>query len=165
MDEDMAALRNESGSPDPDRDYVSRILGTGTGSLVFASGGIVSEPVQWETLDSGQRQVYETGMRRDLQDGKPRFDLIMAKDLPYEEQLLTRWAGLMERGAVKYGIRNWELASTEKELARFRESAMRHMVQYLCGEDDEDHAAAVLFNLNAIELVKWKMRNAEKQSR
>ena len=99
-------------------------------------------------------------MRRDLQDGKPRFDLIMARELPYEEQLLTRWAGLMERGAVKYGVRNWEKASTEEELARFRESAFRHMIQYLCGEDDEDHAVAVLFNLNAIELVKWKMRNA-----
>ena len=113
------------------------------------------------TKDSGERQTYTTGMRRDLQDGKPRFDLIMPKDLPYAEQPLTRWAALMERGAVKYGVRNWELAGTEEELARFRESAFRHFLQYLSGEEDEDHMAAVFFNLSAIELVRWKMRQGE----
>lgn len=30
----------------------------------------------FETKDSGQRQEFDTGARRDTQDGKPRFDLI-----------------------------------------------------------------------------------------
>lgn len=112
---------------------------------------------EYITKDSGKRQEYSTGMRRDVNDSKPRFDLISPREMPYDKLPLTRWAQLMERGAVKYGIRNWELAETQEELDRFRESALRHMMQYLSGESDEDHMAAVFFNLSAIELVKWKM--------
>lgn len=111
------------------------------------------------TKDSGKRQEYSTGMKRDINESKPRFDLILAKDMPYEEQFLTRWAKLMERGAVKYGERNWEKAGTQEELDRFGESAFRHLLQWLSGEDDEDHAAAVVFNLAGAEYVKWKLRS------
>jgi hypothetical protein len=40
---------------------------------------------------------------------------------------------------------------------RFRASAMRHFMQWFHGEMDEDHAAAVFFNLLAYESTKWKM--------
>jgi hypothetical protein len=118
---------------------------------------------EWITKDSGKRQEYSTGMKRDVNDGKPRFDLISPREMPYDKLPLTRWAQLMERGAVKYGIRNWELAETQEELDRFRESALRHMMQYLSGESDEDHMAAVFFNLSAIELVKWKLSGSGPQ--
>ncbi len=113
----------------------------------------------FETKDSGARQEYVSGMRRDVQSGKPRFDLLLTDGLPYEEQFLTRFASLLARGAEKYGERNWQLADSPEELKRFRGSALRHMMQWASGELDEDHAAAVAFNLMAYEYVKWKLNN------
>ena len=112
---------------------------------------------QYTTKDSGKRQEYASGMRRDTQESKPGFSLLLT-ELPYDEQLLTRWAALMTRGADKYGRRNWQLANSEEELDRFKSSAFRHFVQWISGEDDEDHAAAVLFNINAAEYVKSKLQ-------
>lgn len=115
----------------------------------------------YETKDSGARQDYASGMRRDTQEGKPDFSLLYT-DLPYEQQMLTRWAGLMTRGAEKYGRRNWQLANSQEELERFRASAARHFAQWITGETDEDHAAAVLFNVNCAEYVKYRLTNPEK---
>ena len=117
--------------------------------------------MKYTTKDSGKRQGYDSGMVRDTQEGKPRFEFLLT-DQPYKEQLITRWAELMGRGADKYGARNWQLANSEEELERFKGSAMRHFMQWMCGEDDEDHATAVLFNINAAEYVKWKLANSKK---
>ncbi len=114
---------------------------------------------EFETKDSGERQDYDSGMRRDIQSGKPRFDLLLVDGLPYEDQFLTRFAQLLARGADKYGERNWQLANSDVEMARFRASANRHFMQWMCGEEDEDHAAAVAFNIMAFEYVKWKLEN------
>ncbi len=114
---------------------------------------------KYVTKDSGKRQDYKSGMRRDLQDDKPNFSLCIPVNQPFEEQLLTRWAGLMSRGAEKYGQRNWEKADSEEELERFKASAFRHFIQWLTNLDDgEDHAAAVIFNLNCAEYVKWRIK-------
>jgi hypothetical protein len=115
---------------------------------------------KYETKDSGQRKRYESGMQRDTDENKPRFDLIFADGVPYEDQLLTRFAALMARGAVKYEAKNWQKASGQEELDRFRSSALRHMVQWFCGEDDEDHAAAVCFNLMGAAYVEAKIRES-----
>lgn len=112
----------------------------------------------YETKDSGKRAQFESGMQRDTQTGKPRFDLTAPLDIPYDEQLLTRFAKLMGRGADKYTERNWEQADSEEELARMKSSAFRHFMQWYHGETDEDHAAAVLFNLMAFEATQYKMR-------
>ena len=48
----------------------------------------------------------------------------------------------------------------EEELNRFKASLFRHFIQYMNGETDEDHAAAILFNVQGIEYVKWKIENA-----
>jgi hypothetical protein len=95
-------------------------------------------------------------MNRDTQAGKPRYDLI---DLP----MLKRWAALMERGAAKYGEQNWRLASSDEELTRFKASAFRHMVQWLEGDAEEDHAAAVLFNVAAAEYVRGQENDEPKK--
>lgn len=113
------------------------------------------------TKDSGAREEYSTGMRRDTQDGKPRFDLLWAQDVPYEEQFLTRIAGLLGRGADKYGARNWEKAGTAEELERFQSSAARHFAQWIAGETDEDHMSAVVFNLMAYETTFNKINQVE----
>lgn len=116
--------------------------------------------MKYVTKDSGKRQSYNSGMVRDLQDSKPDFYLLLT-DLPYEKQLLTRWAALMERGASKYGRRNWQLANSQEELERFKASAFRHFMQWITNEDDEDHASAVLFNINAAEYVKEKLKETK----
>ena len=103
------------------------------------------------TKDSGKRQEFSTGMKRDTTENKPRYDLI-------PRFMLKRWAGLMERGAQKYDARNWEKAKTVEELNRFKESAIRHFYQWLDNEMDEDHAAAILFNVSGAELVKERLR-------
>lgn len=193
----------------------------------------------FETKDSGKRAEYDSGMVRDTEDSKPRFDLLIAKEQPYDDQfmvlwregggetyyapydsersaeqmavaanaaedsmilwlssdgntksalhvatmleayeyyawkeagygddedqwpykdqLITRFAELMARGAEKYGDRNWEKGHGQAELDRARSSAYRHLKQWVANETDEDHAAAVLFNLMAAEYFQWKM--------
>lgn len=108
--------------------------------------------MQFETKDSGKREEFITGMVRDTQNDKPRYDLL-------DRAFLTRWAELMARGARKYGEDNWRKASTETELARFKASATRHLFQWLDGDLSEDHAAAVAFNLAGAEMVKEKLKN------
>lgn len=107
--------------------------------------------------DSGVREPYASGMVRDTQKGKARFDLLRPRGVPYDAQFLTRVAMLMTRGAEKYGFRNWEVANSQEEIDRFEGSAERHMMQWLSGETDEDHAAAVVFNLLAAETTRWRM--------
>lgn len=104
--------------------------------------------------DSGVRQEYASGMRRDTQEGKTNY--LLALDGP----MFERYATHMTKGAAKYGARNWQLANSEEELERFRTSALRHMMQWLAGDRDEDHAAAVWFNVNAAEYVKGRINEA-----
>lgn len=117
-----------------------------------------------ETKDSGERVEFESGMQRDTSAGKPRFDLIMPKLLPYQEQMLYRWAMLMARGAAKYSDRNWEQADSPEERERFYESCDRHYFQWRAGETDEDHAAAVMYNITGVEYVDYRMDHAEEDA-
>lgn len=100
------------------------------------------------TKDSGKREEFTSGMVRDTADDKPNYALV------YDGPMLTRWGGLLTRGAVKYAKRNWMKASGQAELERFQESAARHFAQWMRGETDEDHAAAVFFNMNGAEYVR-----------
>jgi hypothetical protein len=111
------------------------------------------QPLRFETKDSGDRAQFRGGGQRDTEKGKPRFDLIFPKKVPYAEQLLTRLAELMGRGAEKYADRNWELFDDQVALDRAKSSALRHFMQWVNGETDEDHAAAVVFNLIAAEYI------------
>jgi hypothetical protein len=109
---------------------------------------------EYVTHDSGERIDYPSGMRRDTTKGKLRFDLIPLF-------MLKRVAGLYTRGAEKYGDNNWQLANSEEELTRFKASAFRHFVQWLDGERDEDHGAAVFFNIAAAEHVRDKLEDGK----
>jgi hypothetical protein len=107
--------------------------------------------IHFTTQDSGQREAFASGMQRDTQNGKPRYDLI-------DRAFLKRWAELMARGAEKYGEENWRKAAGEAELKRFKASAIRHMFQYLEGDTTEDHAIAVAFNLAGALMVEEKLK-------
>jgi hypothetical protein len=103
------------------------------------------------TKDSGKREEFKTGMVRDVQTNKPRYDLV---DWP----MIQRWAELMQRGALKYGEHNWKKAATQDEFERFKASALRHVIQWYNGETDEDHGAAVYFNIAGAEMVREKLK-------
>lgn len=110
--------------------------------------------MEFETKDSGQRVDFESGMRRDTDNGKPRYDLIPLKPL-------KRLAELYARGAVKYGEKNWTLANSQEELNRFKASAWRHFVQWQMGETDEDHAIAVVWNVFAYLTIEDKLNEKD----
>lgn len=106
--------------------------------------------VKFVTKDSGERAQFDSGMVRDTQDSKPRYGLIPLGPL-------KRVAELYARGAEKYAARNWEQANSVDELERFRESAFRHLMQLLASETDEDHGAAVVFNVFAIMWLEERL--------
>lgn len=106
---------------------------------------------KFDTKDSGQRREYETGARRDVNSGKGRYDLI-------SPIMMKRLAELMERGAVKYGAHNWEKGMP---LSQYLDSAMRHLWQLIASQDDEDHAAAVIFNVMAFMHTQHKIWEGE----
>lgn len=100
--------------------------------------------------DSGQRQTFSGGMVRDTTEGKTDFSLVL------DGPMFERWAEHLTKGARKYAKRNWMKAEGEEELDRFRESALRHFLQWFRGDVDEDHASAVFFNINGAEFLKSK---------
>ena len=101
--------------------------------------------------DSGQRQEFSGGMVRDIADNKTWWSLV------YDGPMLKRWAQHLTNGARKYAKRNWMKAEGEAELERAKDSAARHFAQWMAGERDEDHGAAVYFNINLAEYVREKM--------
>lgn len=115
-------------------------------------------PPDFVTKDSGTRTEHPDGVVRDTDAGKPRFDLMFPKGVPFDAQLMTRVAELYERGGVKYGMRNWEKSATPETLEHHEAALMRHVYRFLTEvEDGEDHAAAVVWNVNAVDLCRRKI--------
>jgi len=96
--------------------------------------------MSFELPDSGTREHFSTGSRRDCRTGKGRWDL-----LPWES--IERIAIHTENGALKYGDRNWEKG---QPISRFLDSAISHITKYAQGRNEEDHLAAACWNLLAI---------------
>lgn len=86
--------------------------------------------------DSGHREEYNTGARRDTQDGKPRYDLITPLGL-------RRLAIHYMNGAKKYGEYNYTKGIAS---SRYMASLLRHAFAYLEGDRSEDHLSAISFN-------------------
>lgn len=98
---------------------------------------------------SGEPRQFPSGFVRDMDESKPRFNLMWPKGIEYDKQPLYRVAMLYAKGARKknYGPRNWEQADSIEEMEEFIESAERHFNSARCGMTDEDHLAAVIFNI------------------
>ena len=110
------------------------------------------------TKDSGQREEYTTGAKRDVQANKGRYDLI-------SPVALRRLAGVLERGSVKYGDRNWEKGIP---MSRCLSSALRHLFQYSEGMRDEDHLAQAMWNVMAMihfEETKPELNDLPKETK
>jgi len=92
-----------------------------------------------QVKDSGEREDFSTGSKRDTRKGKGRYDLIPAYPL-------HRLAVHYQNGSDKYGDWNWILG---QPLSRYIDSAMRHLNEVRMGKDDEDHEIAVAWNIFA----------------
>jgi hypothetical protein len=90
--------------------------------------------------DSGERRGFATGAVRDMAQGKGSFDLLAFAGVVLQ-------AKQMERGKIKYGVRNWEAGMP---LSVFLDSATRHLAKFAMGFDDEPHLDAALWNLNCL---------------
>jgi len=101
----------------------------------------------FEIKDSGKREEYIGGMVRDTAADKLDYTLVL------DGPMFQRWVEHLTNGAKKYEKRNWMRAQGQLEKDRFRESAFRHFMQWYNGEVDEDHAAAVFFNINGVEYI------------
>ena len=95
--------------------------------------------------DSGQRQEFSTGARRDIQEGKGRYDL-----LPFHA--IERVAKIFEGGALKYGESNYRAGIP---LRRYLDSALRHLSKAAQGQDDEDHFAQAVWNICCLMETKF----------
>lgn len=95
---------------------------------------------QYQVKDSGEREVFSTGSRRDTRVNKGRYDLISFIAL---ERLAIHY----ENGAAKYGDNNYRLG---QPLMRYVDSAMRHLIKWTMGWKDEDHLSSAAWNLFAI---------------
>lgn len=111
--------------------------------------------MEFEIKDSGARQQFSGGMMRDTAEGK--IDWLNLRFGP----LYRRIAEHLTKGRIKYpdpapGVPNWTLAEGREEALRAKQSAARHFEQWLQGDLDEDHAAAVAFNMNLFEFIREK---------
>lgn len=100
--------------------------------------------VYWETMDPSSRptkvadtkEQFLTGAHRSSAEGRGR-----PQDL--SPLALLRLGKLLERGANAYGARNYQKGMS---MDRTAGSLLRHLLQYMSGDGDEDHLAAVMFN-------------------
>ena len=91
--------------------------------------------------DSGERQNFNTGSRRDVNKGKNRPDL-----LPCTCEFLE--GAHFAMGGVKYNDRNWELG---QPIMRYYESLKRHLLYWAMGDTGENHLNGIRWNTMAIQ--------------
>lgn len=114
-------------------------------------GKAVESPAAPTIKDSGGRTKFPSGAVRDMHEGKGRFDLLPMC-------VLLRLAKHYEAGNKKYppdegGTPNWQKGIP---CHSFADSAMRHLVKYMDGQNDEDHLIAAIWNLCGLAWTEEK---------
>ena len=102
----------------------------------------------YKIKDSGRRIKYDTGAVRDVSDGKGRFDLLPLL-------AIMDLAKHYEKGANKYSDRNWEKGIPT---SRMWDSAVRHMIQFALGMEDENHLNAAIWNIIGLREIINRIR-------
>jgi dATP/dGTP diphosphohydrolase len=104
--------------------------------------------------DSGERDVKENGFMREPEGQKPDFvPMLTARGLELvPAELIRRIAEHYYQGGLKYEPDNWRRGTDEESLTRNKRSAARHFVAWLYGRGDEDHLAAVTWNMITYEI-------------
>lgn len=126
-----------------------------TNSSIPPTVSSVAGPLLNGIADSGKRIQFASGSLRDPSEGKIKWSRITFGPM------MRRWAQHLTTAEAKYpdpkpGFPNFMLIETEEELIRYKESAFRHFMSWFNDETDEDHAAAVFFNINGVEIIKDK---------
>ncbi len=105
--------------------------------------------------DSGARTTFPSGMLREPDTDRMLWSLLL------DGPMLARWATQLTKGAKKYKPRNWVLGTASSDLeeretlkSRYQEAAFRHFMAWVTGMTDEDHAAALFFNVNGYEAMR-----------
>ncbi len=96
-----------------------------------------------------KNRQFNTGAQRDTSDGKLRMSLIPQHEL---KRVMKRYLD----GDEKYGENNWMKGMP---LSVYYDCAHRHLDAWWSGEESEDHAAAVVWNLLC---AMWTESNAAK---
>ncbi len=91
---------------------------------------------------------FSTGAQRDTTEGKGTPSLI-------SPVLMHRLGVLLQKGAEHYGADNWTKGMPYRRTA---DSMIRHIFQWLAGDDKEDHLAAVCFGAMCLMTYEtsWK---------
>lgn len=114
----------------------------------------MSDPIDRPLNDSGARTKAETGYLKEPDGDRRDFSWVLELEgfelVPRE--MIERMAAHMVKGAQKYVPENWRLGTSPSSLTQFRRSLSRHVFQWFHNENDEDHAAAITFNLWAHEI-------------
>lgn len=120
-------------------------------------------PYRFSIKDSGERAQFAGGMVRDTADRGIEWSNV------HYGPMLYRWATHTTAGRVKYedpepGIPNWTLGSEDAMAVwlRAQESFERHQAAWLGGWYDEDHAAAMFFNINLKEYAEQFLTDEER---
>lgn len=101
-----------------------------------------------------QLRKYPSGAVRDSNEGKIRWDLV-------PKECLERVAIHYTNGAKKYeDPNNWKKGIPDES---YKESAERHLMQYLLGKRDEDHLAAIVFNVFGLMWNEIQRENSIKE--
>lgn len=104
--------------------------------------------------DSGARDVAPNGFTREPDNGRRDMTWLFEIDglelVPRE--LFERMARHYAAGAAKYSADNWRGGTRPEDLARYRRSLVRHLFAWMRRESDEDHAAAVIWNIITYEI-------------
>jgi hypothetical protein len=104
--------------------------------------------------DSGEREVAPSGFTREPDIG--RRDMSWLFEIPGLElvprELFERMARHYAAGAAKYSADNWRKGTRPQDLERYRRSLVRHLFAWMRHENDEDHAAAVIWNIITYEI-------------
>src|ERR1700749_4175292 len=114
------------------------------------------EPMSHGLADSGAREVAENGFTREPDAEKPDLSwLFTVRGIELvPQEIIERIAGHFANGAEKYAPDNWRRGTSPEALARYKRSLARHIFQWFRGESDEDHAAAVAWNIFVYEINK-----------
>lgn len=126
------------------------------------------DPIQGDRFvvkGGGAQTIGAGGMVRSSAEGKVDYTLAL------DGSMFRRWAEHLDRATKPrgdfpgYAKRNWmqalkgDRSERQAVMTRAKESAFRHFLQWLRGDKDEDHAAAVFFNINVHETVSTEGYN------
>ncbi len=120
---EMCRREAEADSRGPD-------IETDAGTFVPARGGFIMR-------HSDTKTSFGTGAQRDTDEGKGRPSLI-------SPVLIHRLGVHLARGAKHYGDDNWAKGMPYRRTA---DSMIRHIFQWLAGDQEEDHLGAIAFGV------------------